>query len=80
MVLCQTRDRQDLIPIFNEAEVLLGEMLPQRTDGGRTTSRSPRQPLDWPSGCLHLLSLLQDGFAGRLGDLPAQSVKRQEKC
>jgi hypothetical protein len=84
VVLCQTRDLGALGPILEAARALLGEMGANALSGGAPgstnadgkgakedrVSASAVQPYPWPAGCLHLLGILQDGFSGRIHELP----------
>ena len=45
----------------------------EKTDGrakSRPRAQLVRTPFPWPSGALHLLGILQEGFGRRMGDLP----------
>jgi hypothetical protein len=69
VVLCQTQSTEALVPLLAVAEGSLEGMAKEAyVTAGLGHSRA--RPFAWPAGALHLLSILQDGFAGRMPDLP----------
>jgi hypothetical protein len=63
VVLFQTQSLTTLEPILKVAEEFLSQAI---------QSLSTSTSFQWPSGAWHLLSLLQDGFAGKREALPKQ--------
>ncbi len=50
-------------------EYIIDEGLGNSNDKNTTRSLDP-QPFPWPSGAVHVLGLLQDGFGSRLSEIP----------
>jgi hypothetical protein len=81
VVMCQTQPRKVLEPIIDEAQLILEEMVGSvqelvdaasgvYADGVDENEEPPPEPFPWPSGALHILGLLQDGFGRRLDIMP----------
>jgi hypothetical protein len=84
VTLCQTQPVESLQALMGAAGVLLAEMAGEArsslAEDGKLEGELPRaegsaveigkiQPFPWPTGLLHLLTLLQDGFVGRVHEL-----------
>lgn len=68
VVICQTAPPAALEPFFSEVRGFF-ESLPAL--GAPDADQEPEiRDFSWPPGILHVLGLLQDGFAGRMDDLP----------
>jgi hypothetical protein len=85
VVLCQTQRIEELSPILAEAKLVLEEMIRhipglvqdpveylKSTEGQFKPQKDQRmiEPFIWPVGALHVLGLLQEGFSGRLSEIP----------
>jgi hypothetical protein len=86
VVLCQTQSLDRLAPIIHEAAKFLSNIaaaippLPKKIIKAapdhapmRRQRGAPsivRTPFPWPSGALHILGILQEGFGTRLRELP----------
>ncbi len=75
VTLLQLQAKDDLAPLLAAAEARLHETAADVAGTLEPTAMLARQersspgPVEWPTGILHLLSLLQSGMSGRLGDL-----------
>lgn len=75
IVICQTAPPEALMPLIDEASRFLAGLQYPGTP-------PPEEPLPeirefpWPPGALHVLGLLQDGFAGRMETLPQDLRER----
>jgi hypothetical protein len=79
VVLCQTQPLEVLSPLVGEVRCLLSEMthsVPESIDQllDYVSTSSPNEvfpkPFPWPDKSLHILGLLQEGFRGRMKELP----------
>jgi hypothetical protein len=72
VVMCQTQPLSVLSPLLEQARNLLAEMLDNFSGliDVHVRKKTLPEPFSWPSGALHLLGLLQDGFGSRLVELP----------
>jgi hypothetical protein len=85
VVMCQTQPKEVLSPILVEVDrVLVGmnDSLPNLMEKSalrdpssidrEKTNEGDRRPelFQWPDHSIHLLGLLQDGFHGRVGEIP----------
>jgi len=85
VVICQTQPKEVLSPVLVEVDRMLGGMndslpnlmeksalrSPSSIDGEETDGGDRRPELfRWPDHSIHLLGLLQDGFQGRVGEIP----------
>jgi hypothetical protein len=68
VVLCQTQPRSVLEPVLRETENILSTS--SAYSGSDSQSQDLVPQFEWPDGCLHVLGILQDGFAGHLDDVP----------
>lgn len=68
VVLFQTQPTDSLTPWLSEISKDLGQIVAELEL--ERTSRVSLMEFPWPAGVLHLASMLQDGFANRLLDLP----------
>lgn len=67
VVLFQTQPAATITPLLVEIGAVLKGML---TEVSRQEIESKGEFFRWPAGCLHICSILQDGFGAHLEDLP----------
>lgn len=87
VVICQTQSLSTLSPIFDEVRLILDEVknsisglienpLDYINNNETYNSDAPPKSFIWTPGLLHLLGLLQEGFASRIQDFP-DDIKTQ---
>jgi hypothetical protein len=75
VTICQTQSVQNLEALLDDVRVVLSGMcdaIPRLApvEGSAEPAIEIKRPFPWPRGALHLLKILEDGFARRPKDLP----------